>query len=399
MGGGFRGEIAANYRLLACGVSACALAACFLSACGAGDEGSARDRGGLGANAGSGPVHSGAGGSAGSNGFSNSQVGVPKPPTMKPNGEVPSDICEAARVTADPQTPDMMIVLDRSGSMKDRDVNRWDPSVSALRAVTMQLQSKIHFGLAMFPDPMAQGGGFLDCLLDPNACDNATCSPGRVVVDIAPDNAPAIDMALSMASPGGGTPTPQTLMGLVDTYAGGPADPDAVPAPKFILLVTDGQPTCPNGNGGMVTQPDIDASNAAIEALAAKGVRTFVIGYDTNTPGNEMLKAVLDGFAQRGGTGDMEHHPVEDEASLLATLESITAKIAGCSFRLEMAPPRADYVRVTLDGNQINLDEPDGWKLVDEKTVELQGAACATLMSPAAHALDVQVECEIVPPE
>jgi hypothetical protein len=322
------------------------------------------------------------------------------PMAVTPSDGMPgSDVCEVARVTADPQTPDMMIVLDRSGSMKDRNVNRWDPSVSALRKVTMQLQSKIHFGMAMFPDPMAQGGGFLDCLLDPAACDAATCAPGRVVVDIAPDNAAAIDAALTNASPGGGTPTPGTLNALLDTYAAAPADPDALAPAKFILLVTDGQPTCPNGGGGMVTQPDIDASNAAIEALAQKGVRTYVIGYDTTGAGNEDLKAVLDGFAQRGGTGDTEHHPVEDEASLLAVLESITGKIASCSYELESAPPRADYVRVMLDGRQVNLDDPDGWALIGEKTVELRGAACDALMTPTTHALDVQVECEVVTPD
>jgi hypothetical protein len=169
------------------------------------------------------------------------------------------------------------------------------------------------------------------------------------------------------------------------------------PHPKFVLLVTDGAPTCPNGGGSEANQADIDASNVAIEALTARGAKTFVIGYDTATPGNEMLAQVLDGFAQRGGTGDQKHRPVEDEASLSAALDSITATIATCSFTLDKAPPRADYVLVTLDGKQLNLDDANGWRMADDRTVEIVGAACNTFKS-GAHLINAEVQCMVVTP-
>ena len=379
------------------GLAMAVAVASTLLACG-GEDTTERGAGnGQGASAGQGAGAVGA--NADQSGFGN-RAGAP--PTMintLPNGQNASDVCEKQHVTADPQTPEMMIVLDRSGSMQDG--MRWTPSVSALRSVTKQLETKISFGMALFPDPNPNTGGVFDCITapDPQMCANAiSCGVGKVVVQPMIGNATAIDTALGGTMPGGGTPTPETLQSLVDTYASPPDDPDALPVPKFVLLVTDGQPTCPTGNGQQVTQTDIDASNAAIEALAEKGVRTYVIGYDTATPGNEMLKTVLDGFAQRGGTGDTEHHPVEDEASLLAVLESITAKIASCTFQLEMAPPRPDYVRVEVDGKQINLGDPDGWQLVGDRTVELQGGACMSLMTVAAHAINVEVECDVVPP-
>lgn len=316
---------------------------------------------------------------------------VPKIGTGDPN------VCEVVQLVADPQVPDMMIVLDRSGSMQEG--GRWMPSVSAVRKITQQLQSRIRFGLALFPEDtqmtissMSSNGNW-----SISFGGGDTCAPGKVVVPIAEMNAGPIGMKLDMTFPNGGTPTSETLMKLLDTYAAMDASPDAKVHPKYVLLVTDGAPTCPNGNGGDPNQADIDLSYRAVEALTDQMVKTYVIGYDTMSPGNEMLAQVLDGLAQRGGTGDMTHRPVEDEASLTAALESIASTIATCSFALDKAPARADYVLVTLDGKQLNLDDANGWRMVDDKTVEIVGEACNTFKS-GAHLLNAQVQCMVVTP-
>jgi hypothetical protein len=321
-------------------------------------------------------------------------------------------VCEVVHLTADLQTPDMMIVLDRSGSMTEG--GRWQPSVSAVRRITMELQSRIRFGLALFPDPAVKDAtgvltGLTDCFAaaDPQKClDELTamtatgvCAPGAVVVPIGDSNAMAIGKALDSTQPTGGTPTSATLERLVTTYANEPAGPDSIGVhAKYVLLVTDGQPTCPAGQGQETTQPDIDASNKAIEALLAKDVRTYVIGYDTTGAGNEKLASVLDGFATRGGTGDTMHRPVENEASLVMELQKITGQIVGCSFTLDKAPSRADFVRVTLDGRQVNLGEANGWRMEGDRTVELTGAACDTFRSGGSHLLDAEVQCSVVGP-
>jgi hypothetical protein len=147
------------------------------------------------------------------------------------------------------------------------------------------------------------------------------------------------------------------------------------------------------------TQPDIDLANSAIEAFTERGVRTYVIGYDTSGPGNEMFAAVLDGFAQRGGTGDTMHRPVEDEQSLLTELQRIAGDVVSCSFVLDEAPPRAEFVLVRLDGKQINLNDPNGWMLVGDRNVQLAGTACETLKDGAPHMVDVEVRCSVVVPE
>ncbi|MET0390296.1 MAG: vWA domain-containing protein [Polyangiales bacterium] len=307
--------------------------------------------------------------------------------------------CEVVQLVAEPQVPDMMIVLDRSGSM-DRG-GRWLPSVAAVRKITAQLQDRIRFGLMLFPGNetttiMTNGtnGGF-----QVSFTSGDLCTVGTIAVPIAEMNAAAIGMTLDVTFPDGGTPTSESLMQLVSSFATTQVGPDMKPHPKYVLLVTDGAPTCPTamGNGDQPNQPDVDLTNKAVDALTASDVKTFVVGYDTATPGNEPLAQVLDGFAQRGGTGDQKHRPVEDEASLTAVLESITASIASCSFKLDKAPERADFVLVTLDGKQLNLDDANGWRLVDDQTVEIVGDACTTFKS-GPHLINAEVQCELVQP-
>jgi hypothetical protein len=279
--------------------------------------------------------------------------------------------------------------------------------------------------LALFPDPDATGSGSngggvqIDasaCLTDPDplgclgrlladagvgvntGSSGGACAPGKIVVPADLNTGAAIDTALAMTTPNGGTPTPETLQRLIDGFAT-PAGPDVMVRPRYILLVTDGQPTCPNGGGSLTTQPDIDASNSAIETLANRGVRTYVIGYNTTGPGNEAVSAVLDGFAQRGGTGDTKHRPVENEQNLLDEFQRIAGNAVSCTFVLDQAPARADYVRVRVDGSQVNLNDPNGWSLVGGRSVELRGTACDRLKSDGAHLIDAEVRCEVVTPE
>jgi hypothetical protein len=331
------------------------------------------------------------------------------PPAAPGTGVTPmSNVCEVVHLMAQPTTPDILIVLDRSGSMAEE--GRWMPSVSAVRAITTELQTQINFGLALFPEaPVIPDVG--RCLMLPpdqqTECFNdaleglamtSTCTPGNIVVPVAPNNGPMIATTLDTTISQGGTPTGETLRNLVGTFGKPNSNPDVIPPPRFVLLVTDGQPTCPNGGGRDTTQPDIDIANEAIDMLRVQGVQTYVVGYNTTGAGNEMLASVLDGFAMRGGTGDTMHRPVEDEQSLRAVLQKIAGDVVSCTFVLDKPPPRADYVLVKVDGVQVNLNDPNGWQLVGDRTVELTGATCEKLKSDGAHSVDAEVRCQVVTP-
>ena len=336
---------------------------------------------------------------AGASGGASGASGSP-PPAEQPTPTV----CATVHAESETVTPEVLIVLDRSGSMTEGE--RWLPSAAAVRELTMQLETEVRFGLALFPDPANVPQDLVAelqaCLTapDPTACLNEVtgtiepCVRGVTVAPAALDNAATIAAALDAQTPAGGTPTGETLQALVDTFAAPSVQPPGEAVAKIVLLITDGQPTCPNGRSSETTQPDIDLANSAIEALAARGVKTYVLGYDTAGPGNEMLASVLDGFAQRGSTGDTVHRSVSDQPTLLAELRAATVRAAPCSIVLESAPARPDLVVVRLDDVELPADDPDGWMLVGDRTVHLTGAACATLAQGAAHAFDVDVHCE-----
>lgn len=299
--------------------------------------------------------------------------------------------CQEYVVRNERVTPDMLIVLDRSGSMQSGSVNRWDPSVMAIKDVTSQLDSEINFGLMVFPA-------------------DDSCGAGDVRVPVGAMTAANIATELDGTEPNGSTPTSDSLAAARMTL-GVPPGPDEVPRAKLVLLVTDGSPNCVDvaNNCGffdfqcqlqaamMLDQAAVDASVAEITAMAAEDIKTYVIGYDTKS--DATLASAMDMMAAAGGTGDTQHRAVEDSASLVSTLEEIAGKAVSCNFVLDEAPPDPSYVLITVDGQQVMYDEANGWTLdaTDGKKVELKGKACETLQSGGGqHTLSVEVKCEVV---
>jgi hypothetical protein len=297
------------------------------------------------------------------------------------------EICEEVRLQATRAKVDMMIVLDRSGSMGNE--SRWVPSVAAVRSVTEALDSCIRLGLTLFPGSKTETVDFFGIPVE--VAD--ACAPGDVVVPIDDANAESISGILDVSWPEGGTPTSETLQAVLDSFTNQTVL-DTADYAQYVLLVTDGQPTCPAGSGESVTPADVNASYAAMEALNAVGVKSYVIGYDTTGAGNESLAEVLDGLAQRGGTGDTAHRPVEDEQSLLAELQRITGDIISCDLLLDGEPSGPEYVRVRIDGIQVNLNQPDGWNFIPPNTVQLVGGSCTKIKDCGQHFIEVDVLCE-----
>lgn len=364
---------------------------------GASESGSDRGPGGSG---GDGDGAAGDGdGALGSTGFDNGLGNTGSGGSFSTGGLEPDLGCEQIVVNATRGTPEFLIVLDKSGSMGGENhpacppppdcnanpfdprcfiggfimgVDRWTPSVAALGSITGQLDAEMRFGLMMYPS------------------DNE-CGAGDVQVPIGFGTSAMIGGVLDTTCPGGRTPTSAALsasQGVFDMRTSGPDESPGVP---FVLLVTDGSPNCVDG-GDAVTE-----SVAAVQGLAAGGIRTYVIGYDTQ--GTD-LGLVLDQLAAAGNTGDVAHRPVEDELSLLNEFQSIAASAVSCSYVLMEPVADGSYVRVTLDGHQVNLDDADGWLLGDDMmSVSLQGGACNSLQDGGDHLLEVTVECEVVLPE
>jgi hypothetical protein len=295
--------------------------------------------------------------------------------------------------------PNVQIVLDRSGSMIE-DVDRWGPAVAALGDLTDALEGQIGFGLTVFP-ALSGGCGTGDLRLAP-----ALNQGGAIVEDLQGPSAPSI---------GGGTPTSATL-----------AEVEALLTPldgtSYVLLVTDGAPNCNSAadpatcsctrepdtycrggdlGGGAIIEPqpalclDDEATIAQVASLAGAGIRTFVIGYDTLE-----WSPTLDAMAAAGDTERDTHYPVSDGSALAAALEAISAFVVTCTFELSEAPPRAEYVSVTVDGTPVaNVDVVDGdsgWRLEGDRVVTLVGDWCRAVSDGGEHSIEIVRECEPV---
>ncbi|MBI5501790.1 MAG: hypothetical protein HY907_16220 [Deltaproteobacteria bacterium] len=288
--------------------------------------------------------------------------------------------CGGTEFTTTRLPPNMMIVLDRSGSM-DGDVDgrtRWDVAKEAIAEATFAFDDQIRFGLTTY-----------------SACRPGGCSPGEIVVPIADYNAVAIDEFLAPLLGRGSlrgippnylcdsgnpeTSTGRTLLRLV----GEPSLLDPL-RDNSVLLVTDGQESGDCTSGG---------ENGPAGAAALLGqdppVRTYVVGFSRDVDAGQ-----LTAVAEAGGTD--RYYQADSAADLITALEEIAGREVTCDFRLEgdVPDPAEIYVYFNDDPAGIPTDIADGWSY-DESTgrLEFHGAACDRILAGEVSDIDVVYGC------
>lgn len=282
-----------------------------------------------------------------------------------------------------PQVPTFQLVVDQSGSMNEDfsgGATRWEAMRTTLvdpgDGVVAQLQSSIRFGLSLYHST------------DMGAtCPEISSFPPQL------DALDEITTILQMEVPEGETPTGESMQQIVSDLAA-----DAWEGEKIIVLTTDGEPdTCaiPDPMGGdvdTVRQMTVDAVAGAYEM----GVRTFVISVGTEI-GEDHLQAVANaGVGNDAGDPDAQFWVANDTQALVDAFNAIVDGVRPCDFSLSK-PLTADLAPscdVTVNDASIPYDDPDGWALEDETTLELQGDACAALQEGV---VTVKLNCTCVP--
>jgi Mg-chelatase subunit ChlD len=267
--------------------------------------------------------------------------------------------CETQNISARENPPDILIVLDRSLSMAIG--GRWDPSKSAVKMLTSEYDNQAQFGLMTFPTG------------------DSVCDGGQLDVPVAAMNASAVNGFIDATGPTGFTPTADTLVNALAALGDRKIVADAIPTPAYVLLVTDGEPQCPDdpAQGPRTLE--------AVTALADAGIKTYVIGYNLAV-GAELMNQM----AQAGGTD--RYYEVGNQQELSAAFNEVTKDIVKCEFELSEVPADPTYVRVTIDGETVTLNAADGW-VIDGKKITLQAGSCDMLKDGGNHALQVKVEC------
>ena len=325
----------------------------------------------------------------------------------KTSNSSPDANCGAKTKMASKVPPDVLILLDRSGSMND-DINsqmcrpdggmgastgcgpdsKWAKITPAITQVVQETQADVNWGLKFFPDSS-------------NSCSVSSTA----AVPIAPNNGGAIAAAIMAATStnGGvmsynGTPT-RAAAGGAATYLSTVMDTSK----KYILLATDGLPTCAASGGTMAD--DSMAATTAIGDARTAGFPTFVVGIATSGAGPDMT---LSNMANAGGLPRMgmpSYYPVMSAADLAAAIRTLIGVTASCTFQIGPPPTSdgstsLDKIDVFGDGKTISRDttHTDGYDYTDASMMSIQvyGPTCDKIMSGETQDVAVTFRCLII---
>ena len=367
----------------------------------------------------------------GGSGFGNPNAGVGAGTAgmpMSTAGSGPRN-CAEAMVNTNIATPDILFVVDGSGSMcaPFGGSTRWQALRAALLDPMMglipRMEKSVLFGLLIYDgtiDPIlaitAIGGS------PPEPCagmyleQKATgMCPGLVQVPVAINNAMAINTAFPMTELGGSTPTDRAMNTAVDQMlAMRDSDPDTKDHPQYIILATDGQPNdiCMGGVGGDGAAQKAGVI-AAVDRAAKMNIPTFVISL---AGGDQGLQSHLSEVAKHG----QPMNPMaatftpESPMALVDALAAIVGGAVGCEIALEgrvlvgsecrgsvkvngtkLPCCRADATGA-MQCNGMPANPADGWVLKDASTIELVGPSCTAFLANPQALLQAGFPCDVL---
>ncbi|MES1171747.1 MAG: vWA domain-containing protein [Bacteroidota bacterium] len=335
------------------------------------------------------PAGSGSGGGGGgggptaSGGFTGRDAGPIGPIGVDSSAPTEDANCGLQDYVLDRRPAIAVLLQDRSTSMRNtiKSVTRWAITVDAVKPVLQQTQTGISWGFKFFPDKAACGvpaGVNIEPVLN-NANAIAAQLDQIKVVQNSADNLGLWD----------GTPVAPALRQTAKYLGALPSDKQ-----KYIVLATDGQPTCAGGNpltgGGNPDSDDHPSGPAAVAEVVQQGIKVAVIGIafsdvwdPTDLDDNQVT---LNDMAKAGGMPrptDPAYYAANSAAELSAAFAQITGIVISCTFDLKgRKPPSPEDVAVKIDGTKVPRDKAhaEGWDYdADMANVVLHGQVCEQL--------------------
>ena len=273
-------------------------------------------------------------------------------------------------------SPRILIVFDRSVAGA---VPPWRDELARFIPVVSANDVAIDWGLYTFPDT------------------GATCGPdlikSMVDVPVAATNASAVTTALAATVPvRNGTPTAAAI-DVAAAYVRGLPDGDA---PRFVMLVSDGAPTCAGGNGAPSSDDPARAQADALDAVraaAADGVPTLVVGL---APPEAADVAALNALAMAGGYARAQSQLRFYTPATVGELFTGVSNTS-CTIPLQPSPPAPDAVTITFDGEPVRRDptHSNGWDYPDVSAtgVTFYGSWCERLMTERSGQVTATYGC------
>ena len=305
-------------------------------------------------------------------------------------GALEPEPCQVETTKINPIPPDVLLVLDKSGSMSmeswDHDENpqtkvvtRWYSLYGVVSSIVTKFDKTVNFGMKLYPNLEATS-------YEPKAC---VVDPG-VEVEIAPENANAVLALLPPADFAvlGGTPMESGLKEAF-TYL------QALDAGKqrFALMVADGEisKTC---QGEVFNE-----ALGAVKNAKTKGIATYVVGIDVDPSTSAQLAAL----AEAGGKPNVNNpdgfYQTSSQIELQAALQQIVDDTLSCVIDVDPEPSEPDLFQVWIGPDRIDRIDAvtdckteDGWVWTKPHVqIELCGAACLELKKE--HQVEARYYC------
>jgi hypothetical protein len=373
----------------------------FCLACGSTDDGSNLSPGTAGTpgvagtpaiDVGNGSSGGGSGGSAGSGPKTGGIVML----TPEQVAAINDNACQGWSVEPETKPAVLEFVVDTSLSMNERPGGRgamgptkWQSTRDALKSVISSLPDSLAVGLLFYPNMPNEARSRPAPV---NACVNTMAGTAPAALNAA--QKASLIAALDATDPDGWTPTDAAYQHALETAI----LPTRLPGDKYMLLITDGQPTlrgdCTSaGNGAGITPVESQPIVDHIARALGRGVRTFLIG----SPGSEGGRTWMSEAAIVGGTAaagckvmgppfchlDMTTSP-DFGAALKAGLNKVTGSLA-CTYDIPDPGPGQvidnnliNLIVTTASGTELVLPDEganctEGWRISGNQVVLCEG--------------------------
>jgi uncharacterized protein YegL len=319
-------------------------------------------------------------------------------PTQFSDAGPNSDDCNKVEIDFAPRVPAVFILVDRSGSMFEH--NYWSPLEDGVLAVIEQLDQEIRFGFSSYTGQQGM-----------------QCPQLSAVVPIGDRNYAAIKQAYAAITKPqykAETPTSLAISEVTKILEREPAS-----SPKYILLVTDGEPDfCDDPN----VTCSRDAVVAAAQAAYAQGIGTFIFsvggevdrGHLGDVANAGVGQPVVDRqmavhyqcpnsaatYAAVSGNAPFFEPDVNDRGALVSALSNTIAGVRSCVFDLQgkvkIDLALADQGAVAIDDVKVAYGTPDGYRMNSETQLELLGTSCQRLKQPDTKRVSIDFPCKAV---
>jgi len=349
----------------------------------------------------------------------------------KTDGDGNGNGCPAAIVDTARKTPNIVIVLDRSGSMTEKlaggDVTATEPSrwsivqdfllgkkTSGTRSggFLKEMESQANFSLAMYDAKWDNDSTV-------RTCPRLLSTQGTNPFIPRADNVADITTLLDSSTPSGDTPTGPAILSILESFGTIADDGD----PTIFLLATDGGPdNCefrnPSDRQVCRQRPELSYCNAtpkptttvgdyvemraveAVQAALLKNIRTYVIGVGRQSDGVQAHFAELSKAGVKPGETPIYRNG-DQQGVLEDAFEEIIDANLSCKVELNgkvVGDPCLGTVTINGEPHPLtcNPGNGNGWKLTSPTEIEILGPACDRLKMSKTPKVDTKFPCGVV---